>query len=173
MLETVIEREIKLEEKKEQDSNLNEVSALKYQNENKPESQAKISIKVYVDRQDSKKYIDLFAAASLGIVHFGDIERYYNSGLVLCELSEEMLLGLRKRFEDRIEYINLDELEDKNFINILESNLNTGVKDKIVLGNYIKHCFDEYKENEDFKDFSNYLEQVENLPCSQDKNMSL
>lgn len=172
MIDIILEREATLAVQKEQE--LDQLHNLKYENEPQKETQAQISITVYVDSQSQKKYIDIFAAASLEIVPFDAVETYYDSGLVLCEISEEKLLELRRRFEDRIEYIDLSTIKDMNFVNIPDTNVNKqDEKEKNVLGNYVKKCFGDYKKNEQYDDFSNYLQKVENIDLGLNTDKSL
>ena len=57
MIDIILEREATLAVQKEQE--LDQLQILKYENEPQKETQAQISITVYVDGQSQKKYIDI------------------------------------------------------------------------------------------------------------------
>ena len=61
-------------------------------------------LRVYIDRDNQKYYIDTFAAYSLGLLSYGKAAGRFDYGMTLYEISSEMLNMLERVFQGRIEY---------------------------------------------------------------------
>lgn len=66
-----------------------------------------LKLRVYIDRENEKYYIDTFAAYSLGLISYTTAGKTVDAGIGLYEISAEMLSMLEEVFEGKIEYVYL------------------------------------------------------------------
>lgn len=64
-------------------------------------------LKIYVDEEENKYYITIFAASSLGFITYKKASKLYDSGQELFEISPEVLHVLRIMFRDGLVYEKL------------------------------------------------------------------
>lgn len=117
-------------------------------------------LRVYIDRDTKRYYIDTFAAYSLGFLSYHQAADRYDSGNTLYEISPAMLSMLENVFEDRIEYRYLPIKENKSeFVKSDLDHLEDNYED--ILNKYIdykKINTEKYKEN--LRDSKDELEEI-------------
>lgn len=108
-------------------------------------------LRVYIDDENKKYYIDVFAAYALRMISYESTCKEYDRGMHLFEISERVLEMLRNVFKDKIKYIHLDRNKDKNTINNysneFDNNNNNNIKD--AFDNMFNEIPKEYTDNND------------------------
>lgn len=115
-------------------------------------------LRVYIDRENGKCYIDTFAAYSLGLISYVNVCKDVDYGKSLFEISEAMLAMLEKVFEGKIEYMYLKskKKDDKYPIDLgdnyneLENKMDNGSLGDNKYGNLknddLEQIFDGYND---------------------------
>ena len=82
-------------------------------------------LKVYVDREEDRFYIDTFAAYALGMLTYKDASERFDLGTKYLEISRPILELLQRVFKDRIEYveINLSKKSEYHIENSIDGSL--------------------------------------------------
>lgn len=86
-------------------------------------------LRVYVNEEENKYYILVFAASSLGLIDYAKAAKLFDNGKSLFEITPETLHILNTIFKDRLDYVSLST---KKSI-MIEDN-----------GNYNNFDYDEY-----------------------------
>ena len=105
-------------------------------------------LKVYVDAEEKKYYITIFAASSLEFITYDKAVKLSESGQEFFEISPEILHILNVIFKDRIVYINLPS----------KKNVNKEVELDYKHNEHINMFADDYNK----KDYQQYVEVLNN-----------
>ena len=73
-------------------------------------------LRVYIDDDKNKYYIDVFAAFALKMISYKSACDEFDRGMQLFEISESVLNMLRDVFKDKIEYKYLSRQRDNNYL---------------------------------------------------------
>lgn len=160
-LERDVEREYDVEAERRKfeelmkDSNIEEMLVIlknKYDGSN-------LKLRVYIDRENEKYYIDTFAAYSLGLISHSIASNAVDAGRGLYEISSEMLSMLEDVFEGKIKYVYLknNKNNDRNPIDFEDNYMDIFDKDNVSLGDGnnikrdddLKKIFEDYNKNLD------------------------
>lgn len=113
-------------------------------------------LRVYIDRENDKYYIDTFAAYSLGLISYVKARKDVDYGKSLFEISDEMLEMLEKVFKGRIEYMYLkSKKKDAKYSINLGDNYNE-LGDKMNNGSFDDNNYDNFKNDDLEKIFEGY-----------------
>ena len=105
-----------------------------------------LKLRVYIDRENNKYYIDTFAAYSLGLISYTEAVNSVDAGRGLYEISAEMLSMLEKVFEGKIDYVYLRN-NKKNDIYPVASDNNYNDAIDNTKNDDLKKIFDDYNSN--------------------------
>ncbi len=102
-------------------------------------------LRVYVDEENKKYFIDTFAAYSLGFIDYETACKDTEIGKTYFEISPSVLEQLKQVFEGKIEYVPLNSVKKDGYL--VEEN------------NYVDTWFDNLKN----ENFPNYGEEDTNM----------
>ena len=117
-----------------------------------------LKLRVYIDRENEKYYIDTFAAYSLGLISYTTAGKTVDAGIGLYEISAAMLSMLEKVFEGKIEYVYLrnNKKNDRypvdlgnNYNDFDKGNSPSGDDNGNTKDDEMKKIFEDYNNNLD------------------------
>ena len=123
---------------------------------------------VYIDYEEHKFYIDVFAASSLGFISYQEAASLYDSGSKLYEISAYTLENLRAIFKDKIIYVDLHTekeitLKESSKMIFGDFELDNKKDDVFLacLGDDVVNRYQEFKSNNIDTDFDDYMKKMQ------------